>query len=694
MLGEPLRVEIPLQLDSEAQLEPGCAQLAPRSGDNDDIPWLSAAHVEILGTSTLARRIVVTSPRPINSPALMLGLRIVCGVQLQRTYTLLLDPPSAAEIAPPQTEAAPPTRPTAASPEKLTPPAATAPGTRRTVAGETPASIAAERIPHDRAAQRRYARTLVEQNHASLGDGADTNTVFPEGSLINMPALAAANAHAAQTNTARAALAATEKPSSKPAVRHDERIVNRLHIGEGEEPGLQLATSLDEHKELGEDQRSRLRTEMELIASLDDKIATQLELTDKLKRLEALQAQLRADADRLEGEIRQRQAQLAGAASQATSSSIASAAKAPAKISPQVVTEKERLAGVDWRWLAAALGAFVALLLGWRWVRQHRETPPIEEEAAAQHEAPAERAAEGSMDEFFEPLSEEDIWPERIAAPTTSKAMSVRSAAAIEGTLGPLSVASVGPSSVLQIDDEVDEHDSAVELAEIMMSFGRVQGAAQTLADFIRSNPKQAVKPWIKLLEVYRAANMRTEFDALCGQLNKTFNVKPVNWDDFETALRAPESLEGMPHIAQRLCDTWGKRECQAYLHELLRDNRQGTRQGFPLAIIDEILLLLAILESHLGAYRPDDHSAAEPPAPPAPAPETVPVGSAPLLEPMDLSTDDGTPPGTAGLGSAIDFELDGMDLSKTLHINLDELDLVDTRKMPYDTDDDSGSKT
>ena len=137
-----------------------------------------------------------------------------------------------------------------------------------------------------------------------------------------------------------------------------------------------------------------------------------------------------------------------------------------------------------------------------------------------------------------------------------------------------------------------------------MMSFGRVQGAAQTLADFIRGNPKQAVVPWLKLLEVYKTADMRAEFDGLTQQLNRTFNVKVVEWDDFDMEKASSETIERMPHIIAELERLWGTVECQAYLHKLLRDNRDGTRQGFPLAVIDDILCLLGILNQHLGAYR------------------------------------------------------------------------------------------
>ena len=40
-------------------------------------------------------------------------------------------------------------------------------------------------------------------------------------------------------------------------------------------------------------------------------------------------------------------------------------------------------------------------------------------------------------------------------------------------------------------------------------------------------------------------------------------------------------------------------------LQQLLRDNRNGTRAGFPFSVIDEILTLSAILEEDLGPCPP-----------------------------------------------------------------------------------------
>ena len=155
----------------------------------------------------------------------------------------------------------------------------------------------------------------------------------------------------------------------------------------------------------------------------------------------------------------------------------------------------------------------------------------------------------------------------------------------------------------LAVEKGAQNRDSTIELAEIMLSFGRINSAAEALTNFIEKNPKEAFAPWLKLLEVYRANGQRTEFDKIALKLNKTFNVWTVNWGNFNDALTPAHALETMTHIIEHVQTLWGTRECQAYLQHLLRDTRDETRRGFPLAAIDDILSLNDILEYYLGPY-------------------------------------------------------------------------------------------
>ncbi len=605
-LSQPLRVEIALVGDDVGELGNECFRVITPSGASDDLPWVRSAQMRLVQTDG-RHTLIVTTRQAIQDPALMLGVQIDCGVQVRREYALLLGP---ASVDAPRTHATevvsapPPTRPTASRGRAETWIAAE---------GESAASIAAALVPGDRAAQRRIAREIVRTNpelfagkpnaaQTALSAGTQLLVPMPGAKLISRAV--PPEAQALKSAPERRATAAA-RPAEPPPVQHPRRdaakSADRLTVTteDGEAP-LRQSLELDESRRQSvpdESTRSRLRREQQLILAIDDRIATTLELNERIRQLEAAQQRLQAENQRLAGLI----AQQSGAGG------------TPAR--PNSSATK-----IDWRLIAVGMVlvlAAIAASLAWR--RRRISILPVEPLPAADGLEPAPEEDDAEF-EGEAPLTPADIWPEHDGAPPVGGAAHE----SIEWTPPTLSPAALGPSSLLHIDDDVEEHDSAVELAEIMMSFGRVQGAAETLADFIRANPKQAVRPWIKLLEVYKAASMRVEFDALAAQLNKTFNVKAVTWEEFDQVKAANESIEQMGHIIGRIVNTWRTRECQVYLHTLLRDNRKGTRQGFPLGIVDDILCLNGILEIELGTFKPTPEELAAMEAPPPPREETA----------------------------------------------------------------------
>ncbi len=138
--------------------------------------------------------------------------------------------------------------------------------------------------------------------------------------------------------------------------------------------------------------------------------------------------------------------------------------------------------------------------------------------------------------------------------------------------------------------------DPALELADIMSSMGLTDGAAHALVERIRANPRQALSHWLKLLDVYRQAGKKEEFENAAEELRTTFNVKPGNWNPKTEDRDTSVSLENYPHIATQLKKLWPKPECSDFLLGLLADNREGKRAGFPLRVVEEIVLLLAML--------------------------------------------------------------------------------------------------
>lgn len=143
--------------------------------------------------------------------------------------------------------------------------------------------------------------------------------------------------------------------------------------------------------------------------------------------------------------------------------------------------------------------------------------------------------------------------------------------------------------------------EPTLQLAEIMLSMGLDQGAAQALLEYTEANPRQAVYHWLKLLGIYRKRGQQAEFVETAEKLRKHFNVQAEEWVRADTG--ETPTLEKFPRVAEQVQKTWLQpAECLSYLRRLLEDNRDGARAGFPQAVAEEILLLIEILKEISGA--------------------------------------------------------------------------------------------
>ncbi|MDK9703187.1 MAG: hypothetical protein OEL20_08595 [Sulfuritalea sp.] len=140
--------------------------------------------------------------------------------------------------------------------------------------------------------------------------------------------------------------------------------------------------------------------------------------------------------------------------------------------------------------------------------------------------------------------------------------------------------------------------EPTLQLAEIMLSMGLEQGAAQALLEYTEANPRQAVYHWLKLLGIYRKRGQQAEFMETAEKLRKHFNIQAEEWVKTDTG--EPPTLEKFSRIAEQVQKIWSQpAECIFYLQHLLEDNRDGARAGFPQAVAEEILLLIKILNEN-----------------------------------------------------------------------------------------------
>lgn len=229
----------------------------------------------------------------------------------------------------------------------------------------------------------------------------------------------------------------------------------------------------------------------------------------------------------------------------------------------------------------------------------------------------ARRRAPQKMD-LPPPALPSAVAPIKIAADTLAPQSNIQIAPPAEPDDGPrreTAPAVIAPPS----DPVIVKLEHALNLAQVMLNYGRPSSATRILRDYLVQHPGASVRPWLKLLEAYRHMGLRDEFDLAAQNMHDHFNVCAPGWDEgvAEAPLRGffeEESaldhgadvtgLEQIPHISANVQAAWGSFECRDYLRMLLLDNRGGERIGFPVAVVTDILLLEDVLNELLTTNR------------------------------------------------------------------------------------------
>lgn len=605
-IGEPFRAEIRLASGQIADAA-RCLRVVVPAGASQELPWISGARVEATGSGATAR-IVVSSARAVHDPALKLAVENTCEARLRREYTVLLPypvatPATARAIAAPAPAPVAATTPVTAGRVAAKAPAANG-RTWTTAPGESLDTLARSLYPDDAAARRRFIRATAAANPALFADASTHARPLPPGTAILVPDLRRlASAPSPEAAPPRATV--SKAPAATAAARARDIAASaqssardRLVIAAEPPPATARRFSPDA------DWPAR---ERELAAAIDRSIIAEMELLARIKELEEMQARLEAGIRALPAMQAARTERDAQAVTPPLVMAPVSPAPAvPALAPPPVGAPTAAEPTHQDRYMIGGL-ALAALVLA-TLLSRRRQTAGRHPTTTAATRTPAAPMPTLAPTPTLAPVP--TLTPPPRTAPIPVRAPT--EAATPGDALGHFEWPDpTHPPASGAGDELLEEHKSAVELADIMMSFGRLHGAAETLAEFIRGNPDQAVTPWLKLLEVYRAAGLRLEFDAVARELNRTFNVNTVNWNNYDALRATSQSIEQLPHIVEILQRTWRTPECQDYLQHLLRDNRNGTRNGFAFTVIDEILLLSAILEEELGP--PTMHKAPPP---------------------------------------------------------------------------------
>ena len=632
-LGASFQAEVQLfESPDETRLAGDCFRLS-NPGDSDaGIPLLVRARIRVERQNGKSR-LLITSDQTANEPVLQVNLRASCGSELVRSYTVLIDPASAPQaveqtaIALPQGRRLPPAeRPTAPEASEKSYPDAW-----QTVAGESAQSITKSLFPRQPRAQSRFLAAL-KANNPQLDLGLKGETALDPGTdliipdtrrVAHMPPPASSVEEKPGAKESAARVLPTPPRREKPAMPIAAgRMADRLLIsgdtdetGAGAEAPLRLSSELSTRfsNKLSENSRTLLRLEYKLLSALYVQAVQQLAMAEQVRNLEASFEEMRAAS---ENSARQTEAAMATAAS--STPPVAAAEPAPGKPkTPPPAASKARSApeeSTNW-WLEILLILGLVGALSWIFARRARK--PVAEPEALVTAQPLDippPAASATDDDPWAAEAEQDAPPDKVA-----------------GIMPDIVLDEVPPAHPGSIDfekpdhpvrhlevDETGDYRTVTELADIMVCFGRIKGATQALEEFLVRDPGAALAPWMKLLEIFRANDMREEFEACALKLRGHFNVAPASWEfageclgkpielvdennmSIEELLQKLPTIGTLPHIKENILKSWATPEGLAYLTHLLRDTRDGKRSGFPLAIARELQFLLELLENRL----------------------------------------------------------------------------------------------
>ena len=399
-------------------------------------------------------------------------------------------------------------------------------------------------------------------------------------------------------------------PAEPPVVAASlpDRLVLSGDVGEVGDPSLRLAVDLGmPASEPAESQRELLRLEYRLLLALQDQSLAQMSTSERLRAMEENLSLLR------------RQGEVLGQQAEKPASQVAEPVLPPVAVPAKPPVANDTVL-TEWALYGLLLGLLVGIG-GWLGWRNYRERITQRRDVEFQMVVPDIEIDPLQADEL-DATAGVDIPVEPVGtAGTTHIDLHLDAADDLPPSAVnvPTAVSRGGDSSLNSISSAtVDEHFEAnpvMELADIMLSFGRVKGAAQALQEFIDNNPQEALQPWIRLMEVYRMAGMQSEFETVARNLNRNFNVEVQPWDEgslasidipldqpdagvgADAAMRAG-SLEEMPRIMEQLSRLWAGGEVRDYLEQLLRDNRGGKRAGFSMPVVGEILFLIELKDT------------------------------------------------------------------------------------------------
>lgn len=604
-LGDRFRAEVPL-LNPSSAINQGCFQLTTNSPEADgDLPWLADAHIALAENPP---RLVITSRKSVVDPVIQLAIYTGCGSYLTRHYVALLSPPKERPVDLPaaarslQAGEVPVARPVAHSAESTR---ATRPGSARVaLPGETASDMARRLYPRSTAAQQRFVRQMVALNPEWLASAAG-DEVLPDGDVLKYPLPPPRRPAAPKAPAKPKSVAAGGAPADAKRDSGGDRLV-LSPVEPPAEPTAEMASPEEINKRVSnvEVQIGAMRTQLNalraeypspppavqaLLAEMETRLLA-VELNVARINLASIAAERTAVAP-APASVEVAKAVEAGEAKDVPAPTAAVVAPKPVEPAKAAASPGGEMGFMLFGILGLGVGLSVFL---YRRSSAGRGDDPGQDAVAALPgpAVAADRSPRARADVAVPPARAQSEEKDTQPAPAAS------------------------PAAPSVIGDDPEEVEQPVELADIMLVYGQTQGAVDVLRNFAEAHPRESLRCSLRLLEVYKHAAMRDEFESLAAELPRRFNVERANWDTMR--YRSPDSPEAgvsldekgpatlvtllPPSIRPHVLSLWGRAECLAYLRKLLHDRDDAGRKVLSLTEAQVVLGLTRLLKRELSA--------------------------------------------------------------------------------------------
>ncbi|MHB0917082.1 MAG: type IV pilus assembly protein FimV [Thiobacillus sp.] len=148
-------------------------------------------------------------------------------------------------------------------------------------------------------------------------------------------------------------------------------------------------------------------------------------------------------------------------------------------------------------------------------------------------------------------------------------------------------------------NEDTEVKEDILDQAEVFMAHGHGDLAVHLLQEHLREAPTESPVPWLLLLDLLHREGNTEAYAAASAECRRYFNINltghPISQEN-----EAGLGLEAYPHLLEELINVWNTADINAFFHDLIYDDRGGTRMGFEPGAYRDILMLREIARATL----------------------------------------------------------------------------------------------